>query len=151
MHTAPTSPLTTLAVALREASTLKGAAQVLAGADKLAVQGAPPRIVLFPLQGQYESATDNSALRDLELQIAARIWARDIDGAWDLQVRLLQALEEQGAAAGLYWRLGSCAWDTEPDTTRQGQELEVIFTVRLAVDRVATPTGKIDAVQYTKV
>lgn len=150
---APKSPLTLLGEALQATSVLKGYAEVKVGVKYLAEQSRPPRIIIFPISGTYESAADNkSALRDIEQELAARIWGSDLDQAWELQQRYFQALEEQGQGSdnGIYWKAIKVSWDAVPDMDKQGVELESVISVRLALDRVPVRIGEVDAVNLIR-
>lgn len=147
----PVSPLTTLAQALKAAPALLGWASVLLGARNLSAQAGPPRVVLFPVEGVIKSPQRNdTALRDVELELGARVWGKDFDQAWECKQRLFQALESQGAAGGLFWKAVSEAWNVDPDASKQGEELEVRFIVILSIDRVALTTGEVDGLSYTE-
>jgi hypothetical protein len=155
----PKSPITVLADALNAMPALQGFARVLAGKNALPLSGAPPRIVLFPVEGGYDSPEDNVAsLVDVDLKIAAHLWAHDLDEAWDLRQRYIQALKQQAignpsqpmqatdAQAGIYYEFLTEAWDIKPDTAQQGQELEVIVAGRFAgAPQLQLGTGEIAA------
>jgi hypothetical protein len=153
------SPITVLAEALSAMPTLSGFAKVLAGKNALALSRSPPSIVIFPVEGGYDSPHDNIAsLIDVDMKVAAHLWAADLDACWDLRQRYIQALKAQAIGnptapilatpdqGGVYYEFLTEAWDIEPDTQEQGQEMEVVIAARFA----ASPTiqlglGEIDA------
>lgn len=146
---APKGPVTLLAEALSAMPALSGFAKVLPGIQKLAASRSPPSIVLFPVEAGYQAPHDNvQSLVDIDLKLAAHLWASSLDEAWDLRVRFIEALKQQAignptapidatpSQAGVFYQLLTEKWDIDPDTAAQGTELEVLFAARFT----ASPT-----------
>lgn len=147
----PTHPLQALADALAATSVLKGFAKVALGNEALAYQGSTGRITLEPTSGDYEAPKlVKQSMADVVQTIVAHCWGADYGPAWDLQRRLLQGLEEQSAAGGLFWQRGPGIDWSKTDTSSQGVGLSVTFTVRLGVDRVPFGVGQVDAISITR-
>lgn len=127
----PVSPISTLFVTLANTASLKGRAKLLLGKARLAEGRSPPSIVMFPRKGPLSSPQYVGKQLDVDLEMVARIWGRDIDEAWDLRNRYLRGLWEQGQAGGVFWQGVGELWDDSADTSEQGQELEIIVNVRL--------------------
>jgi hypothetical protein len=142
------SPITLLAEALKNATALKGVATVLVGVDHLAKDGAPPRIVLFPVNGPFRPADSRDCTVGTDLTVAAHVWDATHDHAYDLQQRLFRALEEQAADGGLFWKPGDGSWERDPDTANQGHAVVVTFVVRLNLERASLTTGRVDSVSF---
>lgn len=156
---APKSPITLLAEALTSQPALKGFVEVLAGKNKLAKGRSTPSIVIFPAEGGYDSPNDNvGSIVDIDLKVIARLWADNLDEAWDLRKRYIQALRQQAignakepmkatdAQAGVFSEYMIEAWDVEVDTSEQGQELEVTISVRYsAAPTLQLGTGEVDS------
>lgn len=157
---APKSPITLLAESLNAAPTLKGFAKVLAGKDKLAAGRSAPSIVIYPWTAGYRDSMDNvDSFVDVDLQLAARVWGRNIDETWDLRARLIAAMWAQGigdpnnpddSVAGPYFKFLDETWDIVPDTSQQGQELEVLFVIRESASEKALALGLVSAESLTK-
>ena len=146
----------------RSRASLKGYARIEGGKNKLPMQGAPPRIVLFVVRSHNErpdnrtySVTSGWAL------VTAHLWAKDDgDGAWDLRTRFFQALPAQAAGtltdangAGVYWKLPDGEnerWDIQPDTSQQGQEFEIDFLIRTDAPLPAVGVGEVDSTSAIK-
>lgn len=158
---APKSPVTVLAETLQAMpalQTLQGL-RVLAGKNSLPLAGAPPRIVLFPVEAGYQAAADNvQALVDIDIKIVAHLWASSLDEAWDLRQRYIQALKQQAignptqpiqasdSQAGVFYNLLTEAWDVDTDTAEHGQEMEVVIAARLSASPVLPfGTGLVNA------
>lgn len=153
------SPIRVLADSLSAMPVLKGRCRVLAGKNALVKGRSLPSIVIFPSEGGYDSPNDNvGSLVDIDLKVVARVWAADIDEAWDLRVRYLQALRQAAIGnpsnpalarpdqAGSFYELLTEEWDTEPDSAENGQELEVTCSIRLsAAPTIQLKDGEIDA------
>jgi hypothetical protein len=156
----PKSPITLLAEALNATPMLKGFAKVLAGKDELAKGRAPPSIVIYPWKAGYRDAQDNiSSFVDVDLQLAARLWGRNDDEAWDLRARFIAALWNQAfgdvnnaddSVAGFYFTMIDETWDIVPDTAVQGQELEVLFVIRASASEKSLSIGVVVSESMTK-
>lgn len=156
----PPSPITLLAQGLNAAPSLIGFATVLAGKNNLTKLRAPPSIVIYPQSGPLEAAADIiDSFADVNLTIAARLWGSNLDQAWDLRARLVAALWSQGigdpsnpddTTAGFYFKLVDEVWDVIPDASQQGQELEVLFSIRSSASEKSLAYGEVDAESLTK-
>lgn len=147
----PKSPLRTLQEALKASTQLRGFAQVLLGARAQPEAASPRRIVLVPTTGTYGAPAEaETALRDVELQVEARMWAADVDEAWDLRSRFIRALEEQGAACGAFWQAEAEVWADTPDASQHGEAVTIIFSATFPADRTTESTGQIDSYQLTR-
>lgn len=131
------------------APALAGFAKVYSGKSSLVLGRSPKSIVIFPIEGGYDSPHDVvGSLVDVDLKLAAHLWGANLDEAWDLRQRFIQALRQQAignpllpaqatpAQQGAYYEMLSEAWDTSPDTAEQGQELEILFTIRCTASTV---------------
>lgn len=140
----PESPITTLAKALQATDALRGNAAVYTGRKDFSRVGAPPRIILMPHEGaDLPPADKDNSLGDIDMGIAVRIWGETIDAVWWLHVWFVQALEEQGAAGGLWWELGPTIWNEAPDTSSQGECETFQIRVRLAIPSAAGDEGHV--------
>lgn len=156
----PLSPVGQLAQKIGAAPSLLGFARVLAGKNAIALGRSPPCIVLYPIGAGYKAARDVlEAFADVDLRIAARLWGRDIDEAWDLRARYIAALWSQAqgdptigddSAAGYSYELEDEVWDIKPDTAQNGQELEVIAIFRLSASDKTIVYGEVDAESLAK-
>ena len=161
----PKSPITVLGEALAAADSLKALhVKVLVGAKALPLTGAPPRIVIFPTTGALHTARKVPlAIVDNDQQLVAHLWGESIDHAWAILQALMQALEQQArgtTSAGAFYDVQSLVWDVAPDTTQQGQALEVTIKVPMAIEPAAYdpghvpgawPLGLVESTQQTKV
>ncbi len=143
----PQSQITQFYNLLRATAALNGV-KFLLGARHLADQGAPPRIVMFPVEGPVDTALNNvTAIRDVARLFAVRCWGKDFDEACDLEQRFCQGLVEQAKLdVSYFWKTQSETWNTDPDTSRQGEEVELLVAVPQSIDYVALTLGQIDEV-----
>ncbi len=163
----PQSPIAILAGLLQNAPTLKGYAGtggasrklIFVGKSYLASSDAPPRIVMFPVEGGYQVPHDTvDSMVDVDLKLMARLWGADIDGTWDLRQRFWQAMNYQAhpenidpVIPGYYFQYLSEEWDVNTDTAEQGQALTVLFVVRMSAAEVPTLTrGEVDDLSLTR-
>lgn len=157
---APRSPVSQLRDLLKYTPSLKGFAKVLSGKNSLELGRSPPSIVLYPWTAGYRDAEDNvDSFVDVDLKLAARLWAKDDDEAWDLRARFVAALWSQAigdptnpsdSAAGFYFKLIDETWDIIPDTAEQGQELEVLFIIRSSASEKNLSYGLVSAESMTR-
>lgn len=150
-HTAGEAPFSALCKYLRTAPSLRGIA-VLAGARRLADEGAPPRVVLFPTSGKIEASSDDgAAMTDVMLDVDCHCWGQDHDRLWDVVRRLLDATRRY-RLAGNEVRWGDVVFDEEPDTARDGESAVVTLTLRAGLDEVELSSdggeGDVDALRY---
>lgn len=126
--------------------------KLLLGAKKLASEGGPPRIVMFPVEGPVSVAQDNkSAIRDVDRVFAVRCWGNDFDEVEDLQQRFAQGLVEQAVAdVSFFYKTQTETWNTDPDTNRQGEEVELLVVITQSVDRIVELTGEVDDQNLTR-
>jgi hypothetical protein len=156
----PVSPIALHFAALKQATPLKGVVQLYLGAEHLATQTAPGRIVIYPTDGNPKAPKKQTvALYDVEIGMTARIWGASIDECWNLLTRFAQALEEIGAGGGAWWGLQPATWNTTPDATQQGQAISQPYSLLASLDAAAFdqghvgpawPTGQIDDVTFTR-
>lgn len=166
-----------LYIGLRDAPSLKGI-RVLLGARHLPKSGSAPRVVLFPKGGPIvgrgiREGQNNAgvtvqgpgAIRDVERVLIAHLWAasgegtdQHFDAMEDLQNRFFQALEYQaiggypnnaGAIPGLYWTANEESWDVSEDTAKQGEDLWIELSARVAINPAAQTTGQVLAVAFS--
>ncbi len=142
----PKGDLTLFAEKLQAAAPLLGFARVLSGKNQLARDGAPERVVLFPVGAVNGVADDRTVtVSSSWFLMTGHFWARDPDAAFDLRERFFQALRIQADAGGYYWKSPDGEnerWDVQPDTAQQGQEFEIDVVVRLDVNLPASYTTK---------
>jgi hypothetical protein len=149
----PKSPLTLLAEQLSQAPTLKGfATKIALGVKKLNDQRSPRSIVFYPRSGPLANALSRSnSYLDMDLELVFRLWGADIDEAWDLRARLIEAMSSVGLAGGPFWSGVVENWDDDKDTAAQGTDLEVVLSVRLsASDKTAARTVKVENTSLTR-
>lgn len=157
----PKSPVMVLADKLNAATPLRGFARVLAGKNQLVTGRSPPSIVLIPVSGPLKVPRNLvDSYLDVDLNIVARLWGRDLDEVWDLRARYIAALWEQAigdplnpsdSAAGFFFQFVDETWDVNPDSAQQGQELEVVTTIVLSASDRAVVYGRVDATSILKV
>lgn len=142
---APKSPLTLLLEGLQGSASLKNTAKIFLGRNRLAEAGAPGRIVMYPADGVLGPAANLvSTIKDLNpLQVAFRLWGKNIDEAWMLRTLLLQGIEEFAKTGGPYFQSQGESWDAVVDTAQQGEALEVTIGFRFGVDRVPASLGEV--------
>lgn len=151
-------PFTLFAEALTRTTVAKARRiEVLAGKDHLADRRAPSLsepapIVLYPTTGKIEAPHNvEDSLRDDEQIVAFRIWGYDLTQAWLLLRVLTHALDEhKDQAVSFYWKGAAVGFDPKADTAQSGQELELILTLRLALDRVPLAEGQVDEVDLNR-
>lgn len=145
------SPITQFVLDLADESALKSAGvKLLLGRAELARTTAARRIVWVPVGGPY-AAPDTERERHSAAPVLAvvrqtmvgRIWGESIDDVWDIHQRLLQALNSYVAAGGVRFDHEAIQWETEADTSEQGEALEVKIVLRLPVTRAAESTQTI--------
>lgn len=154
----PVSQITTLVRALSNAPTLKGwmGIRVIGGRRGLALQGAPPRIVIFPATGEIRSAREmDTAIRDVDRVLLAHLWAADLDQMEELEARFFQAFEYQASPEpsnpvptlpiGQYWKANSEEWNTDSDANTQGEEVLISLTAIHSIDRVPPSLGLVSS------
>lgn len=142
---------------MQDRTELKGAGiRVALGRQELARTTATRRIVFVPVDGPYmppdrerERHTAAPVLATVDQAMVARIWGASIDDAWDIQQRLFQALNEYVAAGGYRFRHEGHQWDTDPDTSEQGEALQVRFHLMLPIDRAAGTSTTVATVNAT--
>ena len=149
---APKSPLTMLCEGLQGSASLKNTAKVLLGRNELAKAGAPGRIVMYPADGVLTPpANIAETIKDLNpLQVAFRLWGKNIDDAWLMRTMLLQGIEEFAKAGGPFFQSQGESWDTVVDTAQQGEALEVTIGFRFGVDRVSPALGEVLTTSLTE-
>jgi hypothetical protein len=145
--------ISTLVDALASAPTLIGYARVLSGSRHMSrVNSAPPRVVIFPTEGDVRAARDASdGERDMDVALVAHLWGKDFPQALELVARFLQAMDYQASPqpssssnpAGAFWKTGACKWDTTEDSTKQGEELYLILTSPIQLPKVAPTLGQV--------
>lgn len=154
MTHSPQSPLTTFAAAIAATSAIRSAGvRVFLGRQELVRTTAPRRIVFVPVAGTYKQPTQQRGINVAEYVLAtveqgmgARIWAQSIDDAWDIQQRLIQALNVYTSEGGYRFLLDGPTWDTDADTGEQGEALTLAFRLILPVERPAESSVVIDTV-----
>ncbi len=128
----PKSPITLLGEGIAASRWLKDV-KVQTGAVNLARQLPPPRIVLVPTSGDIVDSLNNAMTCDVKQNVVARIWGRSDDEAWYLLRCFLQAMQECATNGGASWDATKVDWDSEPDTSTQGQAVNVTVVPTLAV------------------
>jgi len=142
----PKSPPTLLGDSLNTMPALANFAPVLVGGRKKLKTRPCPSVVLIPIEGPHGPGLDVIAsLVDVDLKMLAIIWAKDIDQAWDLKARLVQALKQHAignptapfaatpSQQGFFITYINEEWDPIPDAAQDGEEVGVAFTIRAAV------------------
>lgn len=131
----PRSDLTLFGMSLQATSSMLGFARVLVGKNELPKQGAPERVVIFPVGAVNGTADDRTvSVSSAWMLITGHFWARNPDVAFDLRTRFFQALRIQADAGGYFWKSADGEnerWDTQPDTSEQGQEFELDIVIRI--------------------
>jgi hypothetical protein len=155
----PTGPITQLVNGLKAAPELQGYT-IHASAKKMPRNGAPPRIVIYPTAGLIKNPRNKAtANRDVDRELVAHLWGRDLDECCYLETLLVQALVNQGAGGdptspanatpGLFWTATDDLWDQTEDSDRQGEEVYVRLTAVTSLDKVAQKTGSVSSVVFT--
>ena len=157
------SPITQLAQRLEQQPSLATPrVRVYPWRKSQALEGAPPRIVLYPSKGQTVAAASiPDGLCDVVQTMVADCWGRDGEQTWAILSWLIQALESQGTGTdgdpGFWWELLGADWETAADTNTQGEAVSLLFTARFTIYAVPYdlahlgqwPTGSIDSVSQT--
>lgn len=157
----PQSPLTALWLALKNAPTLNGwnNCSVFLGSRWLTKQTGASRIVLFPDKGIIGMPyISDFAIRNVEREVIAHLWARDFDEMDDLYTRFFQALEYQASPnpasvndpAGTYWLSKDEDWDTTPDENKQGESVAVRLVAYCPVNRASPSVGLVSGLTYAQ-
>jgi len=147
----PKCPITLLADFLEQTPHMRGV-KLIPGAKRRADAGSPRRINIFPAEGKGLAALrPESAIRDVNLDVVCRCWGKDYDEAWEVRRLLLMALEDQGQGSedSFFWQFDSEAWEMSPDTSRQGEEVNVVVTQRCGIDRDASSEGLVESTRAT--
>lgn len=137
--------------------------RVLLGAKSMARQGAPPRIVLVPTEGAITAPRHKTtAVRDVDRRVVAHLWGSNFDELDELETRLMQALDYQAAGgdpmspanpsavAGTYWKTVNEVWNTDEDSSRQGEEVYVVLVAINPLNRPVGSVGEVDEVTFTQ-
>ncbi len=154
---APKSPVTAFHEAIRSSPLLKRArVEVFLGKDALSQTGAPRRLVLWPIPGNFVppnvAARRNSApppLAELELLMVALIWAENYDEGWDILQRFFQAMHAYTAAGGPRYLPGTSDDTSGEDTSLQGETIGARFRLVLPIHRVDEQAVTVERVTAT--
>jgi hypothetical protein len=152
----PTGPITQLVNGLKKSPELQGYT-ILGSAKLMARNTAPPRINIYPTAGLIKNPRNKAtANRDVDRELVAHLWGRDIDECCYLETLLVQALVNQGAGGdpvsgagatpGLFWTATDDVWEQSEDSNRQGEEVYVRLTAVTALDKVAQRIGSVSSV-----
>lgn len=127
---------------------------VTVGVDaKAKPPGAPPLVVLYPVEAPHEAPGDQVAsILDRNLTCLAVLYApppfKKLSYLLTLFFRALEKqaadVDDEGNCIGLFWERDKENWDTTPDATIRGQSVEVFFRVRLSVDRADSTFGLVE-------
>jgi hypothetical protein len=151
----PPGDLTLFCRLLQSASSLLGFAKVLPGKNALALAGAPPRVVMFPVNAVDGVADDRTVtIKSSWMLFTGHFWAADVDQAFDLRERWFQAIRAQADAKGYFWKSPEGEnerWDTAPDTAQQGQEFEIDVLLRIDANKVPLSMGTVAATSMNRV
>lgn len=129
-------PVDALAAAVRKLAPLRGIA--VDGDGNVAKTQAPPRIVLYPEDGDCAARAKAPAYFDVDVNVVAAIWGESRAHCWDLLKRLSQAIRIHGSAGGPLVEARRLSWYTGDDDGTQGAPLTYRFTLR------AQPVGPPD-------
>lgn len=154
----PRGQITQLIEGLQRAPELQGYT-VLASSKKMARNGAPPRIVIYPTTGPIQNPRNRAvANRDVNRSLVAHLWGRDLDECEYLEKLLVQALVNQAAGGdpvspttatpGLFWTAAEEVWEQGEDAGRQGEEVYVVLTALTSLDKVPKGTGSVSSIVY---
>jgi hypothetical protein len=156
-------PLTLFVRALKATKALRGI-EILPGAPALARQTAPQRIVIWPADGEFDQPGDVSvSIFDDKQQVIVECWGKgsssggqdetalqDWNAAWNLVVRFMQGLVEQGenpqqpTAPGSYWEVvGGPSWEQAEDATKQGTAIRLLCMIRCPIPAAPDDEGHV--------
>lgn len=151
----PKGDLTLFCQNLQSASSLLGFAKVLPGKNSLPLAGHPQRVVMWIVGGANGVADDRTVtVSSAWMLITSHFWAQDIDTAFDLRQRWMQALRAQADAGGYFWKFPDGEnerWDQTPDTASQGQEFEIDIVIRIDANYPTKSTGTVAATSLNRV
>lgn len=148
----PKSPLSLLCESMAKSKTFSGVVrQMWLGVKNLSKLGTPGTIVMYPRSGPLSFPTSTTeSYRDVDLEVVFRLWGEDIDHAWHMRACLLQVMDELAELGGPFWVGVVENWDDDKDTSKNGQDVEVIIALRLSASaRAAKRTAKVEATSMT--
>lgn len=157
----PKGQITKLHELLRDAPMLAGYPdlRVLLGARQRTFDSAPPRIVLYPVNGKIVTpAHKDTALRDSNRSVFAQVWGKDFDQVEELQTMLVQALAYQAAGgysyqsnltAGQFWQAFDEEWDDHSDSNKQGEVVYMQLVARHSIDKAPQKFGEVDSISLS--
>lgn len=132
-------PITNFFDAIRTSERLRGV-RVLLGAAKRADKGSAGRIVLVPVGGPLLQPEHQDNLCDEAVEIHCEVWGKDAAHLWRVRSALLNAAEDYRLAqesvdAPANVQRDRVDFDTDSDTTQDGDGATVVFTLRCPVER----------------
>ncbi len=151
----PLGPFARLTLLLKNTVALRGEVVLLFGRKSLPLVGKPGRIVIYPVGGNMNGPANKLAISDEWIVLAAHIWGRTEDHVQQMHDLLYQALVEQAAGrgdeAGFFWKYdpGSITWETKPDTSAQGEEKTVEFSIYRPTPRAGEGHAVVENVRST--
>lgn len=143
-------PVEALAAAVKKLAPLKGV--TVEGGGNIAKTQAPPRIVLYPEDGDCAARAKAPAYFDVDINVVAELWGESRSHAWNLLQLLSQALRIHGASGGPLVEPRRLSWYTGDDASTQGEHLTYRFTLRAQPVGPPEPEfGVVDAVRLVEV
>lgn len=121
-------PVEAMATALKKLEPLKGV--TVEGDGNTVKTDKPPRIVLYPEDGDCATRARAPAYFDVDVNVVAAIWGESRSHCWDLLRRLSQAIRQHGATGGPLVEPKRLAWYTGDDDGTQGAPLTYRFVMR---------------------
>jgi hypothetical protein len=131
---------------------------VYLGSKFMTKDGAPPRIVIFPVKGSFLVARKRDpggSLRDVDRSVAVHLWGADFDQLEELESRFFQALDYQAVGGlpssssvtpGTYWQSSEEQWDMVEDSSKQGEAVVIVLTAINSIEKVAQTFGHVDSI-----
>lgn len=146
-----------LLVAMLAATTSLQGIKIFSDSDSISKVTAPPRIVLYADEGQYQAAADKrTSITGNMLELVAAIWGGSLRECRYIRTLLFRAFEEARATSAEFpwveWeKAGTEKYNTGPDTTINGAGMQLRFKVLISIDRVPLGTGLVEETSLTKV
>lgn len=138
---------------LGEASRIKGFVEVYSNPADLARTTATGRIVIYPEDGDLLARNKAPAPLDCDLRCVAELWGDSRAHCWLLLRRLVHGVKEIARGSGPLVRWEKVNYDTDVDSSKQGQALSVRFVLvgQAIEDPTAESVGLVEKVTHERV